>query len=804
MFTSIRSSLVVVTFLVLALQARAQVLVVTGKVHGSGRPLEYANVLMYVRPDSIKVAGFATADSTGLFTIRSLAPGSYWMKVQRVGFLPQRKELILKSDVPLLDAGIIDLDPDKQTLQGITVTAPRKMIQKTPQGFVVIAEANLTSAGGTATDLLANAPTVLVDEEGAITLRGKSPQVLINGRVSSLTSHNLDRIPASSIDRIEIINNPGAKYDADAEGGVVNIILKKNTKAGTNGAFALGAGYGAKYRVNSSLLLSHQVNTRLNLGLSYDNRFAGRKRWIDAERENFHIADDHYLIQHREDDRTETTHNLKFNTDYAIDKRNSIGFEGIYSYDGQHNMESLTSTLEKQDHSFHSANNRFSDEIPKENVVELTANYERKFKDNRKGLTASVSTDIERGNEHTNITTKSLDLVGKPFGDPYLQQTHNLEKLNFTTGRLDYAFPVSERGVVETGYRGLYRTLNADFRSLYEQGGAFIPDPRASNVFDYKEQNHAGYVQFRSYTGTKEEPRLKYELGMRVERLSYHGQSTNSEAFSKQYLNFFPTATLAWYMAKESFIKFNYGRRINRPGLGMLNPFVDITDSLNPHSGNPYLEPELVNALELGYNHDWHHFNFTLNAFYRRGTNTIMNYVFVDSAGKALSKPINIGSNETYGLESILGFQAGTVWQANASLSLYQQNLRGEVNGEQIRSDAFTWYVKTVQNFSLWKGGKLQVVANYQAPLAVAQGKRIAVYNVDMGFQQRILNNKGRIGVTVTDVFNTMRNGYNLYTTDFTSWRRSRVDSRAVIVTFAYTFGTAFKEKLMENKYSND
>lgn len=790
-------------FFLLVLYAEAQgSRAIKGVITASGKPLEYANIYLYRRPDTTKVAAFATADSGGAFLIQVPMQGNYKVRVARIGLRPYFRELTV-GDQPI-DLGVLVLQADDNTLQGITITAPKKMIQKTPQGFVVMAEANLATGGGTATDLLQNTPSVLVDEDGGVSLRGKSPQILINGRNSALTSKGLDRIPASSIDRIEIINNPGAKYDAESEGGVINIILKKNARKGTTGAFAIGGGYGAKYRLNSSFMLSSQLSPKLTLGATYDNRFAGRKRWVQAERENFHLDSNHFLIQHRDDDRQENTHNLKLNADYVIDKRNDFGLEAIWSHDAQHNFESLTSRLENAAHDFTSANNRYSDENEKGNEYEVSGSFEHRYRKEGMKLNVLLSTSYASTWLRTGITTNSLDETGGHFGDPFLQRSDNDADEHITTLRVDQAIPLTGHATLEFGYKGLFRSLYSDFRNLYEQGGDYIYDTRSSNIFNYNDRIHAAYGLLRGHTGDKAEPKVRYEAGLRFEQMNYQGASSGAKNFEKSYANAFPNVMVAYTTGKDAFVKFAYGKRINRPDLGELNPFLDITDSLNPHTGNPDLVPEIVHALELGYNKDWSGFQLTANLFYRKGKNTIMNYVFLDSVGHALSKPVNIGTSETYGLETILGAQLGAIWQFNASVSMYQQHLWGEVEGKSFSSDAFTWYLKTAQNFSFWKGGKIQIIGNYQAPLAVTQGKRIAVYNVDLGFQQRIMKNKGRIGVSVTDLFYTKRNGNNLYTPDFTSWRRSWVDSRAVVVTFGYTFGTKFKEQLMDNKYSND
>jgi outer membrane receptor protein involved in Fe transport len=257
-------------------------------------------------------------------------------------------------------------------------------------------------------------------------------------------------------------------------------------------------------------------------------------------------------------------------------------------------------------------------------------------------------------------------------------------------------------------------------------------------------------------------------------------------------------------LSEDAFLKFNYNRRINRPGLGQLNPFVDITDSLNPHGGNPYLQPELVHALEFGYSKDWDHFSLGANLFYRKGTNTIFPYTSIDSAGVALITPMNFGSSVTYGLEAIFTAQAGKVWNATANLSLFQQNIEGEKDNNSISNEVFSWYVKMVNNFTFWPGNKIQVAANYQAPTATPQGKRIAIYNVDFGMQQSIWKGKGRLGITVTDIFNTQMNGYNMVQPGFTYSRTSKIDTRAVLLTFGYTFGAVFREKLMDNQFSNE
>jgi outer membrane receptor for ferrienterochelin and colicin len=227
----------------------------------------------------------------------------------------------------------------------------KKLIQKTAEGIIFNVAANIAQIGGTATDLLKNIPTVEVDADGAISLRGKKPLILINGKNSAIT--NIDQIASSSIESIEVITNPTAKYDANAESGVINIKLKKNNQNGINGAVALGAGFGAKGRINSSILLNHKTE-KWNFGLGYDNRFAGRTKKIKGSRTNYLITDEHFIEQQRNDERTEQLQNLKFNIDFSPNDKNNFSFEAIANKEGQDNNETLKTIIKRANSSFFS------------------------------------------------------------------------------------------------------------------------------------------------------------------------------------------------------------------------------------------------------------------------------------------------------------------------------------------------------------------------------------------------------------------------------------------------------------------
>jgi outer membrane receptor protein involved in Fe transport len=386
-----------------------------------------------------------------------------------------------------------------------------------------------------------------------------------------------------------------------------------------------------------------------------------------------------------------------------------------------------------------------------------------------------------------------------------LQKTHNYENENASTVKFDYAFPVSKKSEIETGCKGTYRSTADDYQTSDLINSSYVINTAASNVFKFNEQVHALYFTFSSYYGSEENKKWKYDFGIRAEQVNNNGYTqNNSTKFTNQYLKLFPTASLIYYSKPETYWKLSYGKRINRPGLGQLNPFKDITDSLNPHSGNPNLKPEIIHAIELGYNKEWSNCSFSSNLFFRYALNTIRQYSQLQPNGANLSLPVNIGTAKTYGAENIFSAKISKLYDFTASLSLFQQQLNGSNISTGIMQNAFGWNAKLINNFAPWQGSKLQVTGNYNSELATPQGKRVAQYFADIGFQQKLGKGNARLGLTVSDIFNTFKSGYKNNTAEFTNYRNGKADTRAFIITFAYFFKSVFKEKLLENKFSTE
>jgi outer membrane receptor protein involved in Fe transport len=764
-------------------------------------PIEFANILLFAQNDSVKIIKSAVSDSTGYFQLDALAWGNYRLKLQMIGYVPKTINVTLDEAKPQINLGNMPINLDAKFLKTVEISAKKAIVQRTPQGLIINASATLTQEGGSVTDLLRNTPTVVVDAEGAITLRGKTPAIMINGRNSSLS--NTDQIPASSIESIEIINNPSAKYDADAEAGIINIRLKKSVQNGTNGAVSIGSGYGAKARFNSSILLNHKVG-KWNIGLAYDNRIAPRVRMSEGDRVNFNIPSQYFLTQRRTDERIERNHNVRLNLDYAFDDKNTFNFEIIGNTQGEDNDETLKNLIETQARLFTNKYSRRSLELQKEKGFETAFEYKKKFAKVGENLSLKISSSFNDEKENTDITTQTLTADNALQGSPFLQRTHTYENSNVSNFQLDYALPVTPKSGLEMGVKTILRFLESDYLSQNKISDAYLTNANASDIFTFKEQIQAGHLQYSAFTGEKDRQIFKYAVGLRGEQIWNNGVGVVSTGFKNSYFNLFPTANIAYFLKQNEFIKLSYARRINRPRLGQLNPFTDITDSLTQRSGNPKLLPELVHSLELGFNKDWDKASFSTIAFYRNAQNVIQNFTILRPDGVLFSQPLNFGSSTTFGLENILSATVTKAWDFNLSASFFQQKIDGNNINSDLVNDVFSWNSKFINNFSVWKGAKLQVIGIYNAPIATPQGKRIEIYNVDMGFQQKILKDKGRFGIIATDIFNTQKNGFIVNDPNFTFSRIFKVDTRAVLLTFAYTFGTKFKEKLMDNKFSND
>ncbi|MCX8480450.1 MAG: outer membrane beta-barrel family protein, partial [Sediminibacterium sp.] len=431
-------------------------------------------------------------------------------------------------------------------------------------------------------------------------------------------------------------------------------------------------------------------------------------------------------------------------------------------------------------------------EYVRENEIEIAFDYQRKFINKQNFLNISITNSSNFDKENTDITTQSLDALLNNINNTLIQKTHNYEDGSITTTKIDYGFPLITNTHFEMGYKAIYRLVNTDFLNATKMGNDYIPNPISTNNFNFKEQIQAGYLNLNSYFGEKENPVFSYEIGGRTEYIKNNGENKSvSKTFTNEYIKFFPNIRFLHYFNVNSYIKLSYEKRINRPNFGQLNPFVDITDSLNPHSGNPNLKPEIIDNFELSFNKDWDKINFITNIYFRYATDAIRAYIFLQNNGVALIMPINIGNSTTIGLEQILRHKVNSTFDYTISNALYNQTIdaTNQTNGQT--QHAIAWNIKSINNIQISQKGKLQVVGSYSSATPSTQGSRNAQYYIDLGYQLKIgKTGNSRLGLTIIDLFNTLETGYQNNTALFTNFRNVKTDTRALMITFAHTFKT--------------
>jgi len=774
---------------------------VTGKLADDNGPIEFANIVCYADTSSAKIIKATVSDSIGNFSLEGLPLGQHKIKVQLVGYRPFQRIVDLKEGNFTL--GKILLQSNQLTTKEITITANKQIIQKSTQGLVVNVAENITQMGGTATDVLRNTPTVTVDADGAVSLRGKSPLILINGRQSGLS--NTDQIPASSIEKIEIITNPAAKYDAASEAGIINIILKKNKEEGLKGSLVAGAGYGALPRSNTGLMLSYKTE-KVNYSFGYDNRFANRMRLINIDRTNYNLPDQYNYKSQRNDYKYEDTHNFRFDTDFKPFKGGEVAFQVIYELDRTFNNEKLNTRIYTQTDSLRSNFDRNSAERNTENLLDLNLDFKQTFNNERHFLSANAAISDFNETELTDIYSQSLDNSSLPIGSLLLQGTKSIQTGRIQIYKVDYQFPISPEAEFLIGTKTILRNTDVDYGSGTYRNSVYVADSFNTNLFRFGEQIYAGYGQLQGFIGQAEKPKFRYTIGLRAEQVWNNGEVINTILkFKNEYLSLFPSLNVSYHINESSFFKATYGRRINRPGLGSLNPFTDLTDSLNRHRGNPNLQPEYIDAFELGHNTDWSNYSFYSVLYYRYATNSITNFVMNEANGVVVRYPINAGKNITYGIESIFTAKPNTWYDFNLSVVLAHQSLAADIGSATVSNEVTNWSGKWINNLQLEPFGRLQVALNYQSPTATLQGKRLDIYFVDLGYRKSFDRwPNTRFGLAITDLLNTQRNIMVLSDPAFGGRMLNKLDTRSIVASIAFTWGLKIKDRMLDNQFSNE
>ncbi|WP_421945221.1 TonB-dependent receptor domain-containing protein [Pedobacter sp.] len=773
-------------------------------------PIAFATAVLVNKATNTN-AKLAQTDIDGKFTMPDLANGTYTFRVSFVGYQTMVRDNISITDATgPLNFGDIKMNAAAGTvLKDVTVTAQKAAMQMGIDKKVFSVDQSLVSEGGSATDLLANVPSVQTDIDGNVSLRGSSGvRVLIDGKPSLIAGGNvaqiLASIPASSIESVELITNPSSKYDAEGQAGIINIVLKKNTKLGFNGSVAVSAGNRDNYNGNTNLSFQNsKVNLYGNYSYRYGNRLGGGFQDIIYKQSTGSTA---FANQTTTSNSLDKGHNVKAGLDYYLAPKSVVSLSGGFNARDNDRNEFVDIRQLGRTSNPVLLSNRLNNNVGSGNSYDVNLDYSQKFKKPKEELTFNFGYSSGTNNNDQDYSTTFTNINGSAVNiNPSLQRIFNTgDNTNYNI-QTDYTLPVGKAGKIEAGYRSQIRLgdNNQYADSILTNTDIYVRNNKLINNFNSKDQVHALYLNYQNQIKD-----FGYQLGLRAEdaRLDtylegYNGNLlTNSEG-NIHYKRLYPSVFLSQKLKNEQQVQVSYTRRVNRPRPWDTNPFLDVSDPLNYRAGNPNLLPEDVHSFELGYNKYWKKVTLTSSLYFRQTNDVIQRVRSVpDASGIITTTPQNLTRQLNSGLELIGRFDLIKALNFTSNVNLYQQKIEGDARyGIEDRS-GFSWNANLTANVTAIKNLSFQFRGDYRAAEVMAQGKRNAMYGIDGGAKYDFPNKKASLSLNIRDVFNTRR--WSMTTDDnftFIDFQR-RMQGTMGNLTFSYRFGKTLFNSTKKNK----
>ena len=717
-----------------------------------------------------------------------------------IGYNNLSKPLTITSNQRNVNIGSIEISLLTGNLQEVTVTGRRSLLNTSIDRKVYNVSSDVMAQSGSASDILKNIPSVEVDIEGAVSLRGSTGvMILINGRPSPLMRTNmaeaLEQLPANSIERIEVITNPSARFKPDGTAGIINIVLKKNLRGGFNGTATITAGNNDRY--GGSLNLNYRPQ-KLNLFSNYSFRQDNRKRMSTVDRINDNAGNiSSYYNENNRSDALPVSHLGTFGFDYTINEQNSFGASANHV----NRQQDRTNTGQRifydknkiRIEDFDRLLNGKESEVETDGTVYFQHNFSKEDHELRFELTASKDQEVE-DNRFKNqyrfpLTPTSMDNTLIKQGDKQQQFT------------IDYANPVTEESNIESGYDGTFTQQDLNFYGEYFDApqNKFVKDEIKTNRFLYNEAIHAVYTTYqRGYE------KFSYSAGLRAEAAIIKGDLiTKDSLISNEYFKLYPTIHLA-YKLKNGELQLNYSKRVNRPEGDDLNPFPEYQDPRNLRAGNPKLLPEIIHSAELGYQWRNDNFSFVPSLYYRFKKNGFTDVIIKLNDTTLLSTIQNLSNDKSAGLELIFSAKAGKFLSANLSSNFFYNKIDASELGftDQKSIVSMSSNINTV--FTLTKTTMLQTTINFRSARLTPQGKVYPNFVFNTGLRQEFFNKKLVATLTTSDLFKTLKQRTELNTSFLRQTVISRRDSQVFYLGISYRFGAALKKTEEKLEFDNN
>ncbi len=772
---SLRISIIILFF---GFHAMGQSYSITGSlVDEDKNPVSFANIALYEQLDSLLVKG-DVSDESGQFLINADA-GKYYLKITFVSFeekiIPSIK--ILNKPIQL---GTIILFENTDLLSEVIVRGEKSQMELSLDKRVFNVEKDLSNIGRNLSEILDNVPSVTVDVDGNVSLRGsENVRILINGKPSGLagisSTDALRQIQGNMIESVEVITNPSARFDAEGEVGIINIILKKNIEQGLNGSFTGTAGYPDNYV--SSFNLNYRKG-KINLNGSYGLNYRKSPGSGKSSQQYFSADTSFVYDQSQKRVRSGLSHNFMLGTEYSLTDKSSL--TAAIAYRRSDGLNTSEITYQDFDSNGDLVKTVVRDEREKEPEENIDASLSFRKEFNKPGQALSIDAKVIRSDELELTEYNQSDDVG---GDLIQQRGTNTENESNQLLQIDYIHPFGAKGKLEFGGKTATRIIENKF--LLEQRddeSNWATLPSFNNNLIYTERIHALYAIIGNSIN-----RYSFQLGVRGEFSDITTELTVTENVNERtYFNLFPSAHFSYQISDPASVQFSYSYRISRPRIRDLMPFSNFTDSRVFFSGNPNLNPEYTHSFEGGYLLNWENASLLASAYYRHRLGVVQRITQVDDEGLTRIFPVNLATENAVGVEFNLSYSLKDWWRLNTNGNFYRAVTNGNFEEQKFYSDTYTWTSRMTSRVTFLKRNNFQTSFNYRAPRITPQGKNLSIYSLDLGFSRDVLKGKGTLTASVQDLFNSRKrrriidsDGY--YSTSEFQWR-----ARQFLLTFTY------------------
>lgn len=771
-----------------------------GKISGqlvdaqTGQVIEYGNVVVLRYADSSMVDG-TVSGKDGNFIIQGISFGKYFLKASYIGYSTKTLDsLKINPRTMDLDLGKILLEESSIELGNVVVTGDKQMIINNLDKKVINVDKDLTSTGGTAIDVVQNIPSVNVDIDGNVSFRGnQNLTILIDGKPSALlglsNSDILASLPASSIESVELVTNPSARYDPDGTAGILNFILKKKLDGGVNGNISLTAGTRDKY--NGSINLNYKL-PGFNFFTSYDTRLSRTENDGNSFRTSTLNNSTSFLSQINNGLFDFGSNNFTAGLDYMPNDFSTFTFSYRFRKFGfdSDNLVKNTNLNSLNEISNYFERSSVADRNMRSN--NFTLSYKKTFEIKGQELTSDIIYGDNKMDRNEDIVQTNFNLDLTPSTDPALLQKGLSNNTNKQwTIQSNYVNPIEGFGRIETGFKTSLKDLNSlnDYQNFDYNTSSWIANPLRKTDFDYKEQLYAVYGIYSNIIGS-----FQFQIGLRAEQANVDGfEAVSTTSFNKNYFALYPTVHLVQPLPDDQEIQLSYSRRVERPNNRELNPFVDRSDSLNIQYGNPELNPEFINSIELGYSKFFGKTSLTSSVFYKITNDAISNFTILNEDGVTETTWRNLAKNSSYGIELTASHPLFDWLRLNGSVSYFNTKFEGQ----NLSTNDYSWLGKLNTTFMFSKDFNIQVNANYNSPIVTVQGKIKEMFSTDFAVKKDFMDGQLSVTFRVSDIFNTRKMNSETFGTNFFTTSYRKRESRVAYLGISYRLspGNGNKEK---------